>query len=44
MVGYYEKYCSACVQKFNLKQDENWHKKFHENLDIEKEIENDKNN
>jgi len=26
MVGMYEKYCRDCVKKYNLKQDEDWHK------------------
>ena len=26
MVRMYEKYCSKCVDKYNLKQDPDWHK------------------
>ena len=26
MVSGYEKYCSDCVEKYGVKQDENWHK------------------
>lgn len=29
MVSQYEKYCYRCIQKYNLKQDEDWHKNHH---------------
>ena len=42
MVSYYEKYCKTCVVKHNLKQNDRWHKGFHENIDVGAEIEKDK--
>lgn len=44
MVNSYEKYCDDCVEKYNLKQDETWHKRpenWHGKIDVSFELEKD---
>ena len=42
MVSLYEKYCPTCVNLYNLKQDENWHKNPFSYDNKEEEFEKDK--
>ena len=43
MVSLYQKYCESCVKKYNLPQDENWHKThWFKNWDVERKEEFDK--
>ena len=37
-VGSYEKYCDRCVDEFQLKQDGDWHRRGHADLDLQAEL------
>ena len=42
MVPNYEKYCQPCILKYNLNQDNNWHRVYHKKINVFEEIEKDK--